>query len=267
MVDETYNGKFTVNMVDDPTRDRLGNPLKPDEIADPTNRYRNAMIYNGKWPPERSAVESYRNPFVCMDETVIRELSGLLAAGKSVTVEPVAGQQRVYELDYELDPKDDPHHLKHRVLVDVGKGWVITRHEQFFPDGKSGRLATCDYQHGEGGLWTPTGGQFRNLWGSEVPDLDWRFKVHRVVINNPRFALSVFDAKVERGVYVVFIADKTRNQESYWLKGDLVMTAEPTRSPQRGAPKANDQSGKTSAEKPEGKKGNGSHPGEQWRVD
>jgi hypothetical protein len=198
VVDEAYNGKFTVNLNEDPTRDRLGNPLKPDETAVPTNRYRSVMIYNHKFPsPEWSAAESHRNPFNCMDGTVISELSVLLAAGKAVTVKPVNGRQQVYELSYELDPKDDPHHLKHRVVVDADKGWVVTRHEQFFPDGKSGRLSTCDYRHGKGGLWVPTAGQFRNLWGKEVPDLDWRFKVHRVVVNDRRFDQSVFDTEVD----------------------------------------------------------------------
>jgi hypothetical protein len=198
LVDETYNGKFTVNTSEDPTLDRLGNPLKPDAIADPTNRYRSVMIYNHKFPsPEWSAAESHRNPFKCMDEPVIRELSVLLAASKTVAVKPVNGQQGVYELGYELDPKNDPDHLTHRVQVDAGKGWVVTRHEQFFPDGKSARLSTCDYRRGEDGWWVPTAGQFRHLWGKEVPNLDWRFKAGRVVVNDPHFDQSIFQPEME----------------------------------------------------------------------
>jgi protocatechuate 3,4-dioxygenase beta subunit len=196
MIDETYTGKFTVNAREDPTLDRLGKPRKPGELPEPTDRYRSVMIYNGKWPRDRVAAESHRNPFYCMDG-VIGDLSRLLAAAKTVSIEPVKGQPGVYELGYELDPQDDPHHLKHRVLVDAGKGWVVTRHEQFFPDGKSARLSTCDYRRGEDGWWVPSAGQFRNLWGRQVPDLDWRFKVGRVVVNDPRFDQSVFQPELE----------------------------------------------------------------------
>jgi hypothetical protein len=33
-------------------------------------------------------------------------------------------------------------------------------------------------------------------WGNETTDFDWRFKVHRVVVNNPRFDKKVFDAEI-----------------------------------------------------------------------
>jgi uncharacterized GH25 family protein len=197
MIDETYNGKFTINTREDPAIDRLGKPLKPGELAEPTNRYRSVMIYNGKWPRDHVDAESHRNPFKCMDEPVIADLSKLLAAGKTVSVEPVKGQPAVYELGYELDSKDDPYHLKHRVLVDADKGWLVIRHEQFFPDGKSARLSTCDYRRGEDGWWVPTAGQFRHLWGKEVPNLDWRFKAGRVVINDPHFDQRIFQPELE----------------------------------------------------------------------
>lgn len=197
MNDETYNGKFTVNRHDDPTLDRLGNPLKSGDTTDPHNRYRCVLIYNGKWPPKHVGAESYRNPFRCMDETVISDLSGLLAVGKTVNVESLKGQSAVYELGYELDDKDDPHHLKHRVLIDADKGWLVTRNEQFFPDGRSARLSSCDYRRGEDGWWLPTKGQFRNLWGKEVPDLDWRFKTGRVVVNDSHFDEKIFQPEIE----------------------------------------------------------------------
>ena len=54
---------------------------------------------------QHSNAECHRNPFICVDVTVIGELSELLAAGKTVTVKPVKGQQGVYELAYEFDPK------------------------------------------------------------------------------------------------------------------------------------------------------------------
>ena len=155
--DETYNGKFTVNTCEDPALDRLGNPLPPGKQAGPTNRYRSTMIYNGKWPGDFVNAESHRNPFKCMDVGVISDLSKLLATGGKVTIGPLNGRSAVYELRYQLSPKDDPDGLRNRVQVDAAKGWVITRHEQFFPDGKSARLSTCDYRLGEGGWWLPTG--------------------------------------------------------------------------------------------------------------
>ncbi len=197
LIDETYNGKFTVNASVDPSRDRLGNPLKSGEIADAANRCRSVMIYNGKWPRDHVEAESHRDPFKDMDTPVIADLSKLLAAGKTVSVEPVKGQPAVYQLGYELDAKDHPNHLKHRVLVDAGKGWVVTRHEQFFPNGSSARLSTCEYRRGEGGWWVPTAGQFRFLWGGTVPTLDWKFRVRRVVVNDPHFDESIFQPELK----------------------------------------------------------------------
>jgi beta-lactamase regulating signal transducer with metallopeptidase domain len=196
-IDEIYDGKFTVNIDDDPTRDRLGKALKPGEIAEPANHYRSVMIYNGKWPGDHVNAESHRNPFKCMDESIISDLSRLLVAGKAISVEPVKGQHEVYELGYELDAKDDPNHLTHHVLVDAGKGWVITRDEHLFPNGKSARLSTCDYRRSEDGWWLPTVGQFRFLWGGTVPTLDWRFKVGRVVVNDPHFDQTIFQPELE----------------------------------------------------------------------
>src|SRR5208282_3921888 len=197
MSDETYNGKFTVNTSEDPTLDRSGQPPKPGRPAEAANRYRSTLIYNGKWPQDRAVAEIHRNPLRCMYEPVIDELSKLLAAGKKVSVEPVKGRAGVYELGYEFDPKDDPDHLKHRVLVDAGKGWVVLRNEEFFPDGKSARLSTCEYRRGEDGWWLPTTGQFRYLWGKEVPGLDWRFNTKRVVINDPHFDEQVFQPELK----------------------------------------------------------------------
>ena len=195
--DESYNGSFTVNINDDPTLDRQAKPYKPEDIAKATEHYRCVLIYNDKWPHDRSNAECHRNPFICMDVVVIGDLDELLAAGKAVTVQPVAGQQGVYELSYKFDTKRDPDNLTHRVVVDGAKGWVVTRHEQFFPNGKSGRLSTCEYQRGEGDLWTPTSGRFVNYWGKDTPQFDWRFNVKRVVVNNPRFDKGIFDTKLE----------------------------------------------------------------------
>ena len=43
----------------------------------------------------------------------------------------------------------------------------------------------------------PTSGQLVIPWGKETTDFDWRFKVQRVVVNNPRFDKTIFDAEVE----------------------------------------------------------------------
>ena len=68
---------------------------------------------------------------------------------------------------------------------------------EFFPDGKSARLSTCEYRRGEDGWWLPTTGQFRYLWGKEVPGLDWRFNTKRVVINDPHFDERVFQPELK----------------------------------------------------------------------
>jgi cytochrome oxidase Cu insertion factor (SCO1/SenC/PrrC family) len=157
-----------------------------------------------------------------MDVSLISDLSLILASKKSVTVQPVTGQQGAYELRYRLDPKHDPDGLEHRVLVDAGKGWLVTRHEQFFPDGKSARLSTCDYKRGDDGRWIPSKGQFRNLWGKDVPGLDWRFAVRRIAVNDPKFDDGVFAVKAERGVYVSDI----RQLVSYWAEENIASASD-----------------------------------------
>lgn len=119
-----------------------------------------------------------------------------------VTVKLVNGQQDVYELSYQLDPKDDPNRLDNRVLVDASEGWGVTRHEHFFPNGKSARLMICDYKTDDSGLWVSTRGQFRDLWGKDVPDLDWRFAVRRCVVNDSEFDESVIGVKLSKGTFV-----------------------------------------------------------------
>ena len=197
LIDETYDGKFTVNIREDPALDRLGNPLKPGEVADTANRYRSVMIYNGKWPRDNVEAEMHRNPLKCVDTQVMSDLSKLLAAGKTVSVEPVKGQPEVYQLGYELDAKDDPNHLKHTVLIDAGKGWAVTRHEQLFPNRSSARLWTCEYRRGDDGWWVPTAGRIVFMWGGTVPTLDWRFKVRRIMVNDQHFDQSVFQPELK----------------------------------------------------------------------
>ncbi len=220
MRDELFNGEITVKLVDDPTRNHLGGPFQAGDDPDSKRRYRCALVYDGKFQ-----MGSHRNPFTYMDAILIPDLSRLLAGGKAVTVGPAGGQQDVYELRYRFDPKDDPDRLEHRVLVDAGKGWVVTRHEQFFPDGKSARLTTCDYKRADRGLWVPTKGKVWNLWGKDVPDRECRFTVRRVVANDPAFDERVFDVKLERGVYV----SDTPHHASYWLEEDVVSGSDLTR--------------------------------------
>jgi hypothetical protein len=210
-VDDLYNGEVTVNLISDPASSRLGDPLAAsDRKADPENLYRAATIYEGRFPRE-GGIESHREPVTFVISTVIEQLSALLAAGKAVTVEPVSGQQDVYQLGYQLDPKDDEDRLTHQVVVDAGKGWVITRHEQFFPNGKSARRRTCEYQRTPNGVWLPAKGQIRNWWGGDVPDLDWRFT-------------SIFEVRIPPKFYV----SDMRQKVSYWAKDEVVLVAKLT---------------------------------------
>ena len=218
VVDDTFNGKVTVRFSKDPTRNHLGEPLEPGEKPNPGDCHRSAFIYDGVFP-KKGGLTSHRNPYGCMDVPLIRDLSGLLENGKAIAVEAVESEKGVYELRYRLDPKDDPHNLEHRVRIDVGKGWVVTRHEQFFPNGKSARLKTCEYKQDARGRWVPTKGRFMNLWGSDVPDLDWRFKVNRIVVNDPEFDESVFDVTLKPGTYVSDI----RYDDSYWVLRDTTI--------------------------------------------
>ena len=179
-IDDLYNGEVTVNLVTDPARSRLGEPLAAsDRKADPQNLYRAAAIYDGRFP-RQGGIESHREPVTFIISTVIEQLSALLAAGKAVTVEPVSDQQDVYQIGYQLDPKDDEDRMTHQVVVDAGQGWIITRHEQFFPNGKSARRRTCEYQRTPNQVWMPAKGQIRNLWGGDPSGLDWRFTVRLV---------------------------------------------------------------------------------------
>ena len=223
-VDDLYNGEVTVNLISDPARSRLGDPLAAsDRKADTENRYRAATIYEGRFP-RQSGIESHREPVTFVIFTVIEQLSALLAAGKAVTVEPVSGQQDVYQLGYQLDPKDDEDRMTHQVVVDAGKGWVITRHEQFFPNGKSARRRTCEYQRTPNGVWMPAKGQIRNLWGGDPSGLDWRFTVRRAMANNPQFDQSIFDVRIPPKFYV----SDMRQKVSYWAKDEVVLVAKLT---------------------------------------
>jgi peroxiredoxin len=165
---------------------------------------------------------------------VIEHLSELLASGTAVTVEPVSGQQDAYELRYQRDPKNDEDRMTHQVIVDAGKGWAVTRHEQFFPNGKSARRRTCEYLRTPNGVWMPAKGQIRNLWGGETTGLDWRFTVRRIVVNSPGFDQSVFDIRIPPKFYVTDMRQKV----SYWVGeaavsgGDLTRLAQQSRPPQ-----------------------------------
>jgi peroxiredoxin len=161
--------------------------------------------------------------------TVIEQLSALLAAGRAVTVEPVSGQQDVYRLGYQRDPKDDEDRMTHQVVVDAGKGWVITRHEQFFPNGRSARRRTCEYQRTLNQVWMPAKGQIRNLWGGDPSGLDWRFTVRRAAANNPQFDQSIFDVRIPPQFYLTDI----RRNVSYWVGERAVSNADLTRLTQQ----------------------------------
>lgn len=229
LVDNLYNGELTVKLIAEPARTRLGDTLPAGvQTADPTNRYRNAVVYAGEFP-DKGAIASHREPTTTMDGPVIRDLSTLLAAGKEVAVEPVSGHPNVYELRYQLDPIADPEHLTHRVLLDAGRGWIVTRHEQFFPNGKSARLKTCEYQRCESGVWVPAKGQFLNLWGGDVPDLDWRFTVRRAAANNPQFDQSIFDVRIPPKFYVTDM----RQNISYWVGEETISNTDLTRLTQQ----------------------------------
>lgn len=218
LVDNLFNGEISVSMQDDPGLDRLGKPLRPGVKTDPNNRYRSVLIHDGKFA---GGLDSHRNPFTFMDITVMGDLSALLADKKPVAVEPVTGQPGVYELRYERE-------AKHRVRVDVGKGWVVTEHERSSLEEKWVSRKGCDYQRSEGGLWVPTTGHWRN-WGktdtSSTPALEWRFKVHRVAVNDPRFDERVFDIRLERE----FSVYDTRLHCSYHVEKDFVSGGDLTR--------------------------------------
>lgn len=218
MVNDLFNGEMTIQELRDPTRDHFGKSLKSDRQLNSPSRFWVAIINDGEWPPQ-GGLSSHRDPLTCVDGPVINDLSKLISSGTSVVVKPVGKQQDLYEVRYKLDSKSDPDHLERRFMVDAAKGWVITRYEQSFQNGKSARLIVCDYKaNNVSGLWIPAKGQFLNLWGKDVPDLDWRFSVRGCVVNDPAFDESIFDIKLTKGVYVT----DNRYKVSYTVGEDVV---------------------------------------------
>lgn len=205
-LDDLYDGELTVNFVDDPNRNRLGEP-QTDATKAEGERYVAAIIHDGL---HRGGPRRHRNPFTFFD--VSGDLSRTLAGGGEVDVEP---EGSLIKLECRLAPEDDPYRIQHRILIDSAKGWAVTSHEQYYPDGRLAARKTCEELTHSNGIWVPVRGD-RKSWsvnGSETPSREWRFSVESVKANDPNFDESVFEVALPPGTYV----SDTRFHQSYTI--------------------------------------------------
>jgi hypothetical protein len=216
---EIYNGEFTVDIVDDPNRNRLGGPHTAESQAE-HERYLAATIEDGLGPNGKGPYVR-RNPLGFIDQFLLTTLTELLADGASFDVQPVEGQRGIFEIRFRCSPEVDPTGIQHIARLDQNKGWVFTSHEQ--RDGNDGKLLsikTCELEKDVNGVWLPKRGHWEDRWSaplSDPPDVEWRFEVTDIRFNAPDFDESAFEVALKPRTWVTdnryhvayFVGDET----------------------------------------------------------
>ena len=136
----------------------------------------------------------------------MRALGKVVAADGPVEIREIVGEVGLYEVLYQLPPEEDSQQVKQRCVVDETKGWLITAYE--LRSSKTDELIgqfTQELQQDDQGVWLPKSGVWQNWFKSaptEPPDMEWRFTVNSIKLNDPDFDDTIFEPKLKPGTYV-----------------------------------------------------------------
>lgn len=231
-LDDLYDGELTVNFVNDPNRNRLGEP-QTDATKAEGERYVAAIIHDGL---HRGGPGRHRNPFTFFDVSAIGTLSRTVAAGGTVAVEP---EGSLIKLECRLAPEDDPYRIQHQIFIDPAKGWAVTSEEQYYSDGQLAKQKSSAELRESNGVWVPMRGN-STTWSPKKPDApsrEWRFSVEWVKANDPDFDESVFQVSLPPGTYV----SDTRFGESYRIGSERATSAALTELGQKAVAEQEEQ--------------------------
>lgn len=201
---ELYNGEFTINVDEDLNRTRLGDPTTA-ETTEADGHYLAAIINNGLGNDGRGPF-SRRNPFLFVDEGPMTAIGKVVDANGAVEIREIEGGEGLYEVLYQLPPEEDSQQMKQRCVVDESKGWAVTAHElrSSETDELIGQFTQELQQDGQG-AWLPKSGVWQNWFKSaptDPPDMEWRFTVNSIKLNDPEFDDGIFVPTLKPGTYV-----------------------------------------------------------------
>lgn len=201
---ELYNGEFTINVDEDLNRTRLGNATTA-ETTEADGHYLAAIINNGLGTDGRGPF-SRRNPFLFVDEGPMAAIGKMVEANGAVGIQEIEGGEGLYEVLYQLPLEEDSQQMKQRCVVDESKGWAVTDYE--LRSSKTDELIgqfTQELQQDGQGVWIPKSGVWQNWFKSastDPPDMEWRFTVNSIKLNDPEFDDTIFEPKLKVGTYV-----------------------------------------------------------------